>query len=158
MRIKSRNVLRRSDKKAFLNNIAEILGDVTYLKNRKLEYVVTDRYSFIFVDGEALFFKIGDEFFPTVKGALALKPGRRKVVVDSGAVEFVVKGADIMCPGIVKVDPSIEEGDLVIVVEERHGKALAIGRALMPGRQMIGRKKGKAVESIHRVGDEIWKL
>lgn len=157
MRIKSRNVLRRSDKKVLLSNIAETLGDFSYLKNKKLEYVVTDKWEFIFVDGKALLFKIGDELFPTVKGALVFNPERRRVVVDSGAVEFIVKGADIMAAGIVEADPNIEVDDLVIVVEEKHGKALAIGRALMSGRQMIG-KKGKAVEVIHRVGDEIWKL
>ncbi len=157
MKIKSRNVLRKTDEKTLIQDISEAFGDASAFANRKLEEVVTDEKEFIFVDGEPLLFKIEGKIFPTVKGALKLNPARRRVVVDPGAIKFVINGADIMGPGIVEADPSIKEGDLVIVVEKAHGKALAIGRALMAGNEMPG-KKGKAVKSIHYVGDELWKL
>lgn len=157
MKIKSRNVLRKADQKALVNDIVEAFGDASSFEDKKLEYVQTDKWDFIFVDGEPLLFKTEGKIFPTVKGALKLNPARRKVVVDSGAVKFIVNGADIMSPGVVEADPSIKEGDLVIVAEEAHGKALAIGKALMSGRDMAG-GKGKAVKSIHYVGDDIWKL
>ena len=88
-------------------------------------------------------------------GAIELMPAKRLVVVDAGAVRFVVNGADIMKPGIVSADPEIAAGDLVVIVEERHKKPLAIGRALIPGPEMKG--EGKAVKSLHHVGDQIWK-
>ncbi|MFA4934541.1 MAG: RNA-binding protein [Candidatus Methanoperedens sp.] len=157
MKIKSRNVLRKTDQKALVNDIVEAFGDVSSFENRKLEYVESDECNFIFVDGEPLLFKIEGKIFPTVKGALKLNPTRRRVTVDPGAVKFIINGADTMAPGIVDADPAIKEGDLVIVVEQAHGKALAIGRALMPGKDMPG-GKGKAVKSIHYVGDEIWNL
>ncbi len=157
MRIKSRTVLRKTDEKALINDIVEAFGDAQAFANRKLEYVATDERELIFVDGEPLLFKIEGKIFPTVKGALKLNPARRKVVVDPGAVKFVINGADVMGPGIIEADTSIKEGDLVIVVEQAHGKALAIGRALMAGSEMAGRK-GKAVKSIHYVGDDLWKL
>lgn len=156
MKIKSRNVLRKDEKKALINDI-KAFGDARPFQDKKLEYVETDKWDFIFVDNEPLLFKIEGKLFPTVKGALRLNPSCRKVVVDSGAVRFIVNGADVMGPGIVEADPSIRENDLVIVVEERHRKALAIGRALISGREMV-RGKGKAVKSLHYVGDEIWKL
>jgi len=157
MKIKSRNVLRKTDEKALIHDISEAFGDASAFSNRKLEEVVTDEQEFIFVDGEPLLFKIEGKIFPTVKGALKLNPERRRVVVDPGAVKFVINGADVMGPGIVEADPQIKDGDLVIVVEKAHGKALAIGRALMAGNEMAG-KKGKAIKSIHYVGDELWKL
>ena len=157
MKIKSRNVLRKTDQKALVNDIAEAFGDASAFADKKLEYVESDECDFIFVDGEPLLFKIEGKIFPTVRGALKLNPARRKVVVDPGAVKFLINGADVMSPGIVAADPYIKEGDLVIIAEEAHGKALAIGRALVPGRDMVG-GKGKAVKSIHYVGDEIWKL
>ena len=157
MKIKSRNVLRKTYEKALIHDISEAFGDATAFANRKLEEVVTDEQEFIFVDGEPLLFKIEGKIFPTVKGALKLNPERRRVVVDPGAVKFVINGADVMGPGIVEADPQIKDGDLVIVVEKAHGKALAIGRALMAGNEMAG-KKGKAIKSIHYVGDELWKL
>lgn len=157
MKIRSRNVLRKTEKKKLINDIEEAFNDASMFGGSKLEYVETDEWDFIFVDGEPLLFKVDGKIFPTVKGALSLNPEQRRVMVDSGAVSFVVNGADIMGPGIVRADPLIREGDFVIIVEEAHGKALAIGRALVPGTEMAG-KKGKAVKSIHYVGDKIWKL
>ncbi len=157
MKIKSRNVLRKTDEKVLINDIVEAFGDASAFVDKKLEYVSTDECDFIFVDGEPHLFKIDGKIFPTVRGALKLNPARRRVVVDPGAVKFIINGADIMAPGIVEADNFIKEGDLVIVVEQAHGKALAIGRALVPGKDMAG-GKGKAVKSIHYVGDEIWKL
>jgi len=157
MKIKSRNVLRKTDEKDLINDIVEAFGDAGAFANRKLELVESDEAEFIFVDGEPLLFRIEGKIFPTVKGALKLAPSQRKVVVDPGAVRFIINGADVMGPGIVEADPTIREGDLVIIVEKAHGKALAIGRALMAGKDMVG-KSGKAVKSIHYVGDELWKL
>lgn len=157
MKVKSRNVLRKTDEKALINDIVEAFGDVSSFMNRKLEYVETDNVSFIFVDGEPLLFKIEGKIFPTIKGALKLNPKRRLVVVDPGAVKFLINGADVMGPGVVDSDPDIKENDLVIIAEKAHGKAVAIGRALVQGKEMIGRK-GKVVKSIHYVGDELWKL
>ena len=157
MKIKSRNVLRKTDQKALVNDIVEAFGDAFSFENRKLEYVESDGQDFIFVDGEPLLFKINGKIFPTVKGALKLNPTRRRVVVDPGAVKFIINGADTMSPGIVEADPAINEGDLVIIVEQAHSKAIAIGRALISGKDMV-RGKGKAIKSIHYVGDEIWKL
>ena len=157
MKIKSRNVLRKTDQKALVNDIVEAFGDASSFENKKLEYVESEGQDFIFVDGEPLLFKTGGKIFPTVKGALKLNPARRRVVVDPGAVRFIINGADTMSPGIVESDPEIKEGDLVIIVEKAHGKAIAIGKALMAGKDMVG-GKGKAVKSVHYVGDEIWKL
>ncbi|HEX7628516.1 MAG TPA: RNA-binding protein [Candidatus Methanoperedens sp.] len=157
MKIKSRNVLRKTDQKALVNDIVEAFGDASSFESRKLEYVESDGQDFIFVDGEPLLFKIDGKIFPTVKGALKLNPARRRVLVDPGAVRFIINGADTMSPGIVEADPAINVGDLVIIVEKAHGKAIGIGRALMSGKEMVG-GKGKAVKSIHYVGDELWNL
>lgn len=42
-----------------------------------------------------------------------------------------------------------------MIIEERHKKPLAIGRALVAGTEMRG--EGKAVKSLHHVGDQIWR-
>ena len=81
----------------------------------------------------------------------------KRVIVDMGAVPHIAGGADIMAPGIVSTDESISTGECVVVVDERHGKALAIGSALVDGASMKG-PKGRVVKNLHHVGDEIWKL
>jgi PUA domain protein len=75
-----------------------------------------------------------------------------------GAVRFVTNGADVMTPGITAVDPDVQEGDLVWVGEERHGKPLAVGRALVPAAELHAQGKGKGVASLHYLGDKLWDL
>lgn len=158
MKIKSRVQLRKSAKNQLLSDITSIFGDaVKQLEKSKFETANIDDLSLVLVDGKPLLFQINGFYFPTVKGVLNLGLTKNVVKVDSGAVRFVVNGADIMCPGIVAADPDIGENDPVIIIEEAHGKPLAIGTALMPGADMLG-NKGKAVKSIHYVGDKLWNL
>jgi PUA domain protein len=79
-----------------------------------------------------------------------------KVVVDMGAIPFVANGADIMAPGIRSVQEGAKVGDVVLVVDEKHSKGLAIGVLLIERREILEKRKGKAVKNVHHVGDEIW--
>jgi len=156
MKTKSRHHLKGSDAKRIIATLEPFLEDDSALRKASLEMAETDEgVDLIFVDGRPLIMIIEGQPFFTVLGAIELKPNKRQVVVDSGAVRFIVNGADVMNPGIVSADPEIAPGDLVIVVEERHKKPLAIGRALIPGTEMKG--EGKAIKSLHHVGDQVWK-
>ena len=75
-----------------------------------------------------------------------------------GAVAYVYNGADVMAPGIVDADAGIRTGDFVWVRDEKNGRPLAVGRALMDGTTMVTERRGKAVESIHHVGDDLWRV
>jgi PUA domain protein len=156
MKIKSRHHLKGSDARKIIAKIEPFLEDPSPLRQSSLEMAECDEgVDLIFIDGRPLLMIVEDQPFFTVLGAIELMPHKRLVVVDSGAVRFVVNGADIMKPGIVSADPEIAVGDLVVIVEERHKKPLAVGRALVPGSEMKG--EGKAVKSMHHVGDSIWK-
>lgn len=158
MKIKSRVQLRKSAKNQLLSDINSIFGEeVKQLENSKFETANVDELSLILVDGEPLLFQVNGTYFPTVRGALKLGLRKNVVVIDSGAVRFVINGADVMSPGIVSADPDIRENDPVIIIEEAHKKPLAIGTAMMPGTDMAG-NKGKAVKSVHYVGDKLWNL
>jgi PUA-domain protein len=156
MRIKSRHHLKGSDAKRVVASLAPLLDDADALRTASLELAETDEgVDIIFVSGKPQIMVVEGQPFFTVLGAIELSPTRRLVIVDSGAVRFIVNGADVMSPGIVYADPEIAAGDLVVVSEETHRKPLAIGKALIPGIEMKG--TGKAVKSLHHVGDEIWK-
>lgn len=158
LKVKSRVQLRKSAKNKLFKSLRSTFGDVIdSISECKFDSAMADDFKIIIVDGKVLFFQMGEVSFPTVRGVLELGLDCNVVTVDAGAVKFVVNGADIMCPGIVKVDDGLNEGDLVIIVEETHGKPLAIGRALVPATEMVGRS-GKAIKSIHYVGDELWNL
>lgn len=100
----------------------------------------------------------GGVIVPTVRALLAFPAERRWVTVDMGAVPFVYNGADVMAPGIVDADPGIREGDIVWVRDEKNRRPLAVGKALMDGPTMAREEKGKAVRSLHHVGDDVWGL
>jgi len=155
MKIKSRHHLKGSEARKVIAKIEPLLDDSSRLRHSSLEMAISDEgVDLIFVDGRPLMMTVEDQPFFTVLGAIELMPKKRLVVVDTGAVRFVVNGADIMKPGIVSADPEIAVGDLVVIIEERHKKPLAIGQALVAGTDMKG--EGKAVKSLHHVGDAIW--
>lgn len=95
--------------------------------------------------------------FLTVRGLLAYKPQARYVTVDMGAVKFVANGADIMAPGIVDADKALQPGDWCWIRDERNKQPLAVGKAIVPGAAMI-KGKGKAVKSVHYLGDKLWNV
>ncbi|NIN69992.1 MAG: RNA-binding protein, partial [Anaerolineae bacterium] len=79
-----------------------------------------------------------------------------RVVVDMGAIPYVCNGADVMAPGVTDMD-SFMAGDLVVVRDVTHGKALAVGRALKSSSDIEAARKGKVLENLHYVGDRLWK-
>ncbi|MDD1757700.1 MAG: RNA-binding protein [Methanotrichaceae archaeon] len=156
MKIKSRHRLRGSEAKKIVATIEPLLSDSSSLKTASLERAETDEdVDLIFVDGRPLIMFVDGQPFFTIVGAIELSPQKKLVVVDSGAVKFIANGADVMSPGIVFADPDIKPDDLVVIVEEKHKRPLAIGKALIPAGEMHG--EGKAVKSLHHVGDQIWK-
>jgi PUA domain protein len=157
MNVKSRHHLRSDEIRRLRETIAARTGvDVDGDAFEKVDLTET-RFDVVLVDGSPDVMYVDGEPFLTVTGANARQPSERVVTVDAGAVSFVSGGADVMRPGIVSADEGIAEGDLVAVAEETHGKVLAVGRALVPGAEMVG-DSGKVVESVHHVGDDLYEL
>ncbi|UCE74396.1 MAG: phosphoadenosine phosphosulfate reductase family protein [Methanomassiliicoccales archaeon] len=61
------------------------------------------------------------------------------VIVDHGAVEPIKKGANALCVGITETYSDITFGDEVVVLDTDKN-ALAVGKAMKPGKEMIGNK------------------
>jgi predicted ribosome-associated RNA-binding protein Tma20 len=49
-------------------------------------------------------------------------------------------------------------GDLVVVRDERHGRAVAICRALAPSGELVPRGRGRVAENLHHPDDRFWRL
>jgi PUA domain protein len=56
------------------------------------------------------------------------------------------------------VTDDVKAGQPVQVVEERHGKPLALGVALFDAGEIREKKSGKMVKTIHYIGDELWNV
>ena len=121
-----------------------------------LELLETAEQTLILLNGVPVALCVDHTPFFTVRGAIELEPQRHLVTVDTGAVQFIRNGADVMSPGIVDADEDIGPHDFVVVIDERHKKPLGVGVALITGSEMIQHAKGKAVHILHHVGDRIW--
>ena len=62
----------------------------------------------------------------------------------------------VMAPGIVRIEGEFGKGDLVLVVDVKFGKALALGESLMDAETGKATKKGPVVKTLHYVSDKIW--
>ncbi|MDA4111690.1 MAG: hypothetical protein OK439_04075 [Thaumarchaeota archaeon] len=96
-------------------------------------------------------------YFPLLKDAWIL-PSRSAVTVDSGAVKFVVNGANIMRPGITKIEGEFRAGDIVVIKEEKYGKSIAVGDVTISNQDMEATKKGAVINNLHYAGDKYWDM
>lgn len=78
----------------------------------------------------------------------------KSVFVDRGAIPFVIKGADVMRPGITKIDDDINKDDIIQVCDETHNKLLALGTAIFNTQEMRIQEKGKSVKIYNYHGDK----
>ncbi|WP_255197957.1 RNA-binding protein [Halorarius litoreus] len=157
MEVKSRHHLRGDEIDGIVDGIEATLGvTVEGDSFEDVELADSDR-RIVLVDGEPYVAFFDGEPFLTVNGAQEFPPVKNVVTVDAGAISFVSDGADVMRPGIVEADDSIQDGDLVAIAEETHGKVLAVGRALTDGADMVG-DNGKVVKSLHHVGDDLFEF
>jgi PUA domain protein len=157
MQVKSRHHLRSDEIDELEASLADHLGiDLDGDSYERVEFTDVDR-EVVLVDGEPLVASFDGDLFVTVRGANAHQPTNHVVTVDAGAISFVSDGANVMRPGITDATDDIESGDLVVIVEETHGKALAVGRAETDGADMVG-DSGRVVESLHHVGDDLYEF
>jgi PUA domain protein len=145
----ARNLLNEASEKLRIN-----LGNIVGAK-ANIEVLETDYGEVFLINGNPLLFRTEEGVLPTLffKEILALLPA---ITVDMGAVPHVCKGADIMAPGIVRVKGEFSKGDIILVVDEKHGKPLALGESLHDGEKAKIVKQGAVVKNLHFVSDKIW--
>ncbi|MGD0057052.1 MAG: RNA-binding protein [Methanomassiliicoccales archaeon] len=157
IRIRKRHRLREKEVRTLADEISPRVGAEIFGITDTVDRAESSDFDVIFVNGEVLALIRDGGAFLTVRGLLRYRPTKSYVTVDMGAVPYVSKGADVMTPGIVEADPSIKEGDFVWIRDVKNRVPLAIGKALVSGQEMAKKQPGKAVKSIHFVGDKLWK-
>jgi len=156
--VRHRQRLREKDASRISQILSEELGCSVKLDEKPLDAGEYGDLKLLFHGQKVVGIVINEKPFPSLRLLQELKPTRKYVEVDMGAVKFVVNGADVMKPGIVDCDKQILEGDTVFVREALHRKPIAVGIAIEPGEKLGNREKGKGVHTIHWVGDKIWDM
>ena len=153
-----RHSLKSKQVKQILNEVSEKLKvnvEALFGSKPNVEIVESDAGSVYLVNDKPLFFNVEKKVVPTLlfQDFVLRAP---KIVVDMGAIPYVCNGADVMAPGIVRVEGEFDKGDLVLVVDVKHGKPLAIGESLQDSASARNAKQGAVVKNVHFVSDKIW--
>lgn len=151
-KLSKRKALRRKDARKIKEKAEALLGPIESSRIDQAE--IEDWARVYLLEGTIQLAFRDDTLFPALTNPLIAR--LPSIVVDMGAVPYVCKGADVMAPGIKEVREEFEAGDLIVVRDVNHGKALAIGKALVRSEEIRGMGKGKAVKNLHHVGDKLW--
>ncbi|ADV65573.1 DUF1947 domain-containing protein [Desulfurococcus mucosus] len=122
-----------------------------------LEYYSDGVNEYILVNKAPALMKHGDLWIPCLNyvSRNQLTLSLPSLLVDKGAVQAVLGGADLMVPGIVEARGGFKAGQLVAVVDAEGGRVIALGTALIDSEALKnGVRKGKAVKVLHRLGDD----
>jgi len=116
----------------------------------------TEGVVFVNLDG-LTFIQSDDGYLPFIgsKQTLDLFPS---ATVDEGAIKFMLNGADVMRPGIKSFDQWGEPGKIVVVKEEKKGRAIAVGKATVASSEAQSMTKGVCLKNLHHVGDRYWTI
>jgi PUA domain protein len=146
--------LRKDRIRELRERLSGQLGPLAEMLGKRVEIWEVHGQQLVWSEGEPVLI-VGERLIPTLR--VVERIALPRVVVDMGAVGPVCRGADVMAPGVKRVHGPVRAGELVLVVDERHGKALAVGEALVSSEQMTGRR-GRVIRNLHYVGDKFWKL
>ncbi|HKW43382.1 MAG TPA: PUA domain-containing protein [Thermoplasmata archaeon] len=158
LKIRRRARLRRKEAADWAAHLSTDFGMAVPVDDVPIDEAEAGPHRLLLRGNDAFALLVGDRIAPTIKGLLEFPATKRAVTVDMGAVRFIYNGADVMAPGIVDADPTSRTGDIVWVRDEKNGRPLAVGEALMDGPTMVREEKGKAIKTLHHVGDEIFHL
>ncbi len=144
-----RTQLRSKDVRQWLEQF-----NVDLSKKDRVE-LIEDELTLLRINEVNAFFKLQERWIPTLR-YLQTNIILKKVVVDMGAIKFLIGGADVMRPGIVEIDETITKDEVIVIVDINNKKPIAVGMALLSGTEMKAATSGKVIKNIHFVGDKIW--
>jgi len=172
----ARNLVKSSVRRGIRLNLAtqfsclndSQLEDILPNKCKMVILKCTNNIQMILNDDVPLFYNIrGGPFFPSLRLLHQFPHLLPSWQVDTGAIQFVMDGANIMCPGFTSEGGTkdatrsvktvkLAAGEPVAIYAQDKGSALAIGLVMMSSGDIVTRNKGVAVENIHYLGDELW--
>ncbi len=164
--IASRYMLSKKDRRKLANKVGKELGiDVERIivDSEKIEVAklrLKDYPLAVIVDGKPFLFEYKGRMYPLLIGLVrqSFSINLPRVFVDKGAVPHILNGADVMVPGIVKVEGVFDKGGIVLIADYEKERIFAVGEALMSSSEILSAKKGRAVRNIHYAGDNLWKI
>jgi PUA domain protein len=148
-------VLSKSETGDLLERLGAVWPQDAVPKVKSIKVYEVEEGRRLLVADETVAVQIQNNIMPFLGSKPELLQRFPSVTVDMGAVKFVCNGAKVMRPGITNFD-SFKKGDIVVVKDQTHGKALAIGVALENSEAAKAVAKGYVVENLHYISDKMW--
>jgi PUA-domain protein len=158
MKIKNRHRLKEREVKELISDLQRRFVGTFFDAKAVVDVGTVEEFTVLLVNDSIDFMKYQDKIMFTLQGVTKYQLKNKFVVVDMGAIGFITKGADVMAPGIIDADVGIQRDDQVWICDEKHHMPLAVGIALLTGEEMKTKKPGKAIKTLHYVGDRLWVL
>jgi len=164
MNIKQRHFIKSSEIKAvkedILKHYDEKFIEQVFPKKCNVEIILTEAGDKLYAINDKLtFWKTDEGYIPVLTILLDKKLKLKTIEVDMGAVKYItLNKADVMRPGIRKIDPFIKKDDIIQIVDETHGRTLAIGKALYGASEIEKMTTGKVVKNLHTIQDSVWEF
>jgi PUA-domain protein len=133
----------------------EDLNEYFAKSRNKIDCIDVDESKIYFIDERPYLLRTEKGLFPTLifEEFLVKLP---YVIVDIGAIGHICNGADVMAPGIRKINGDFKKGSTIVVKEEKYNKNIALGLSIYDMQELESIKKGRVIENIHYVGDVFW--
>ncbi len=80
----------------------------------------------------------------------------KNIIIDMPAVPYILKGADLLRPGIVEYD-EFKKDEIVIIRDEKNKVKLSIMITLKDSEELKSIEKGRIAKNLHYFNDKYWK-
>jgi PUA domain protein len=119
-------------------------------------YHLEDHVSIYIIENIPRLVELGDgTILPHLQLAIEYPGLLKYVYVDDGAVRALLRGADLMAPGIKQFDETFEEGEVLEIRVLGTSIPFAIGVATVSSSSIAG-GKGLAIKIVHLLKDGLW--
>jgi len=153
--------ISKKEKKQLLNTLRKLYPYIDISKVHgfeKIARVEMDKFVIIVIGTIPAFFYINEEGpYPLLLLLNTIKPEIPYVVVNEGAVRPIMRGADVMVPGIIELI-DFQKNAIVGVMEPSKKAFIAVTRALMSSNEIKESNKGRALKTLHHANDKLWKI
>ena len=115
---------------------------------------ITRQGDLLYKDDEPYLIILEGKYLPHLKSLS--KDALKRVEIDHGAVPFLLKGADMMRPGITFIDSGFDVDDVLVICDEVKKIPLGLGFALMNSEDMQKQENGKSIKVFHYFKDSYY--
>ena len=156
--IKKRHAIKKSQLASLMQKLTDTIGSDAALYNAPMIEIAetASKFNIYIIDKKPLIMEQDTWAFPTLRGAVLRPFSGHRIVVDMGAVPYMINGAVVLRPGIISVTDDVVVRNPALVVYESRDTPLGYVTARYNAAGIIARADGEAVIDIDSARDGVW--